>query len=384
MEGTDVRAAIAKVAASGELNRLILSKAGSSARYRKEVIERIESGWKAERFTETQAFHETAPETALVALAAGDAEKYGFRQIDVRRADGVQFVILVSKKGRAVVRRSKATAAASSAPAPHNREKNYLIREGEPIAPLVDMGVFTAEGKVVRSMYDKFRQINRFLEVINDDCKSLATDGPLRIIDFGCGKSYLTFVVYHYFAEILKRPVEIVGLDLKRDVIEKCSAAARRYGYDGLRFEVGDIADYAPPFRPDIVMTLHACDTATDFALANAVNWGARLIFSVPCCQHELNAQIKSDRLALLTRYGLIKERFSALLTDAVRANVLEYRGYRTQLLEFIEMEHTPKNILIRAVKRPEGAKSPSAERAIAEFGADPTIYRLLVTGREK
>ncbi len=196
--------------------------------------------------------------------------------------------------------------------------------------------------------------------------------------------------MYHYFAEILKRPVEIVGLDLKRDVIEKCSAAARRYGYDGLRFEVGDIADYAPPFKPDIVMTLHACDTATDFALANAVNWGARLIFSVPCCQHELNAQIKSDRLALLTRYGLIKERFSALLTDAVRANVLEYRGYRTQLLEFIEMEHTPKNILIRAVKRPEGAKSPSAERlaeaerAIAEFGADPTIYRLLVTGREE
>ncbi len=302
----------------------------------------------------------------------------------------MQFVILVSKKGRAAVRRSRATAAVSSAPAPHNREKNYLIREGEPIAPLVDMGVFTAEGKVVRSMYDKFRQINRFLEVINDDCKSLETDGPLRIIDFGCGKSYLTFVVYHYFAEILKRPVEIVGLDLKRDVIEKCSAAARRYGYDGLRFEVGDIADYAPPFKPDIVMTLHACDTATDFALANAVNWGARLIFSVPCCQHELNAQIKSDRLALLTRYGLIKERFSALLTDAVRANVLEYRGYRTQLLEFIEMEHTPKNLLIRAVKRPEGAKSPSAERlaeaerAIAEFGADPTIYRLLVTGREK
>lgn len=377
----NVREALGEVIASGEMNRVILSKGG--AKYKKVVIERVEQGWKAERFTDTQAFHEVAGD--LLALAARDAEEYGFRQIDLRRADGVQFVILVSKKGRAVVRRSRAVAAPQSASATHNREKNYLIKEGEPIAPLVDMGVFTKEGKVVRPMYDKFRQINRFLEIINDECKDLPGDEPIKMIDFGCGKSYLTFVVYHYFAEILKRPVEIVGLDLKRDVIAKCSEAARRYGYDGLRFEVGDIADYAPPFAPDIVMTLHACDTATDFALANAVNWGAKLIFSVPCCQHELNAQISADNLSILTRYGLIKERFSALLTDVIRANVLEYRGYRTQVMEFIEMEHTPKNLLIRASKRPEGAKSPGrerlaeAERAIAEFGVEPTIYRLLV-----
>lgn len=249
---------------------------------------------------------------------------------------------------------------------PHNRVKNYILPEGEAVPFLVQLGVMTEGGRVHAQKYDKFRQINRFLEFVNDilpEIEAAHEDAfpgtPLRIIDFGCGKSYLTFAVYHYLVVKKGLQAEIFGLDLKKDVIEDCSRLAAACGYNGLRFACGDIADYraenagqcAPP---DLVITLHACDTATDYALAFAIEHGARAILSVPCCQHELNTALgrnaPDEALNPLLKYGIVKERFAALATDVLRAETLNAHGYKTQLLEFIDMEHTPKNILIRAV----------------------------------
>ena len=175
----------------------------------------------------------------------------------------------------------------------------------------------------------------------------------VTILDFGCGKSYLTFAMYYYLHEMKKYDIRIIGLDLKKEVIRHCNELAEKYGYKKLTFRVGDIADYEGVSEVDMVVTLHACDTATDYALAKAVGWNARVILSVPCCQHELNRQIENDVLAPIMRYGLLKERFAALVTDGLRAEYLESEGYHVQVMEFIDMEHTPKNILLRAVKNP-------------------------------
>ena len=264
----------------------------------------------------------------------------------------------------------------------HNRRKNYIIREGEVIPPLVDMGIFTKDGKVVRSMYDKFRQINRFVEIV-DDVIGKHTKDEIYIIDFGCGKSYLTFILYYYLVEIKGIKAHITGLDLKEDVIRKCNEAAKRYGYNGLHFELGDINGYMCDEPVDMVVTLHACDTATDYALYNAVNWNARYILSVPCCQKELNRMMDCDALRPMMNYGIIKERMAALATDAIRGNMLTYRGYKTQIMEFVDMSHSPKNLLIRAVKSNISvAKRESAinevERMCESIQAKPVIYELL------
>lgn len=265
----------------------------------------------------------------------------------------------------------------------HNRKKNYILQEGMIIPPLVDMGIFTKEGKIVKSMYDKFKQINRFIEMVDDVLKD-ETKEELHIIDFGCGKSYLTFVIYYYLVELKGKKADIIGLDLKADVIEKCNQTADKYGYKGLRFELGDINGYHSDMPVDMVVMLHACDTATDYALYNAVNWNARYILSVPCCQHEVNGQIDSNTLAPMMKYGIIKERLSALATDAVRGCMLEYRGYRTQLLEFVDFAHSPKNILIRAVRanvsREKREKAlMEVEKMCGELGIKPSIVKLLM-----
>lgn len=293
-----------------------------------------------------------------------------------------EYSIRITKSGR-VLTRSTASAVGSTVQKTHNREKNYLIPEGTIVAPLVDMGIFTREGKIISTMHDKYRQINRFLELFCDELGRFPKEKQLNVIDFGCGKSYLTFIVYYYLHEILGYNVHITGLDLKRDVIENCNAAAKRYGYTDLRFEVGDINGYTPTASPDIVVTLHACDTATDFALYNAVTWGAKLIMSVPCCQHEICSNMEANEIKILERFGLIKERAAALFTDAIRANMLITKGYSTKVLEFVDMSHTPKNVLIRAVKTaiPEKTKKEAlaeVEVLLKHLGCESTIYKLL------
>ena len=272
----------------------------------------------------------------------------------------------------------------------HNRVKRYILEEGIPVPFLIDLGVQTRDGKIVHARYDKFKQINRFLEFIEDILPTLPKEGTVRILDFGCGKSYLTFAMYYYLHCLKKYDVQITGLDLKEDVIENCNRLSRQYGYDKLMFLKGDIADYEMRGRVDMVVTLHACDTATDYALLKAVRWNVKVILSVPCCQHEVNRQIHNKELASVLGYGIIKERMSALITDAVRAELLEAQGYETSILEFIDMEHTPKNLLIRAVRRPGEQPLKSLAKMeevirLAEFlQIEPTLLKLLCDGSDR
>lgn len=265
-----------------------------------------------------------------------------------------QVVILISKKGKITIKekQNRSIDGGNIRPMEHNRTKKYILQEGTPIDFLVGLGVQTPEGKIVKAKYDKYRQINRYLEFVEDVLKYLPTDRPIRIVDFGCGKSYLTFALYYYLHELKGRQVQITGLDLKESVIDHCNELAGKYGYENLKFEKGNISTYEGETRADMVVSLHACDTATDFALKKAVSWKAGVILAVPCCQHELNRQIDYPFMEPALKYGVIKERIAALLTDAIRADLLEEQGYDTQILEFIDLENTPKNLLIRAVKK--------------------------------
>ena len=273
-----------------------------------------------------------------------------FKQAQINMTDAAA-TILSSKSKTLTCKYKKAGQLKVQRDLSHNRTKKYIIQEGKPVAFMIDLGVMGQDGKIIRTRYDKFRQINRFLEYIEDILPKLDKERELTIIDFGCGKSYLTFAMYYYLKELKGYNIRIIGLDLKADVIEHCNELRTRYGYDKLDFYVGDIATYKDVDKVDMVVTLHACDTATDYALAKAVKWGAEVILSVPCCQHEANRTIKSDILSPVMDYGILKERMASIVTDAARAKLLTANGYDTQILEFIDMEHTPKNLLIRAVK---------------------------------
>ena len=340
---------------------------------------------QAEEFRGKQAFHKNL-ELKEASSYLTDLMEHSFKQAQVE-TEGWTGQMLVSKKGKASVKIKKKTEtvqnsaleAAWKKGLSHNRKKRYIIEEGTAVPFLVDLGVQTKEGKIVNSRYDKFRQINRFLEFIEDILPKLDKSRENVILDFGCGKSYLTFAMYHYLKELKGYPVRIIGLDLKDDVIKKCNDLARRYGFEKLSFYTGDIASYEGVDHVDMVVTLHACDVATDYALEKAVRWGAKVILSVPCCQHELNAQMENELLKPIFQYGIIKERTAALYTDALRAQILESVGYRTQILEFIDMEHTPKNLLIRAVKQgnPKDNKN-ELEAIMKELHIKPMLYHLL------
>lgn len=365
-----------------EIKKAVISKpASKQGEFKKITVSRMPKFFQIAKHTEKQVFHENVQ---FDEVANRTAELMGNDFLQFNAWDNEKEYYIIAKNGKYSYKTRSTGNETPVAPVQHNRQKQYLLPEGQVIEPLVDMGIFTKEGKVVNAMYDKYKQINRLIEIIDDGIRQQNLK-KINIIDFGCGKSYLTFIVYYYLTEIKKIETDIIGLDLKKDVIEKCNKAAEKYGYKNLRFELGDINGYKCPFDVDMVITLHACDTATDFALYNAVNWGAKMIFSVPCCQHELNKQIKTDKLSVLTRYGIIQERFSALLTDSIRGNLLEYCGYKTQLLEFIDFDHTPKNILIRAVLKgsnPKATKEKAlreVKSAMEEFNVEPTLYKLLI-----
>lgn len=341
--------------------------------------------FQIEEYTKTQVFHKN--------LTAGDAGSYltgklssdtssqtaSFKNALVE-TQSFTANVLVSKKGTITIKKKmNASAKQPKISLSHNRKKKYILEEGIPVPFLIDLGVMTQNGSIVNAHYDKFRQINRFLEYIEDILPSLPTGRELRILDFGCGKSYLTFAIYYYLKVLKGYPVRITGLDLKEDVIRHCNELAVKYGYDKLEFLCGDIAYYDGCSQVDMVVTLHACDTATDYALAKAVGWGAKVILSVPCCQHELNKQMKNDLLSPVLHYGILKERMAALMTDGLRAQILEANGYRTQILEFIDMAHTPKNLLIRAVYNGHCADNKDQiNELLAAFDINPTLYRLL------
>ncbi len=380
----EIRKAV-EAAVSGDVYKIVLSAPREKGSlYRRVAVNRLPSGYQVERFTASQVFHENLPaETGPLHTVLTAFLETAFRQLNAWDAQH-EYAVRISAKGRVLTSRSPVRQAPRRETA-HNRVKNTLLPEGTVVPGLVEMGVMTPDGTVLRSKYDKYRQINRFLEMVDDEVRGMDPGSSFRVVDFGCGKSYLTFVLYHYLTVLRGLEVDMVGLDLKADVIDHCARVAEQYGYAGLHFQVGDIAGYGDTRPVDMVVTLHACDTATDLALFHAVRRGARLLFSVPCCQHELNAQISTARLSGLTRYGIVKERMAALMTDAIRGNLLECCGYHTQLLEFIEMEHTPKNILIRAVKRPAAQQYATRKKALAEvealmeeFHLEPTLYRLL------
>ena len=305
--------------------------------------------YQASAMEGTKVLHKNYDREQVIAYIE-EALGSGFGQLQAQGQE-LDGTVLVSKKGKITVKVKRHSGAEKIQIQAHNRVKKYILEEGTPVPFLVDLGVMHPSGSIVSSRYDKFRQINRFLEFIEDILPRLPKDREITILDFGCGKSYLTFAMYYYLKELKGYDVNIIGLDLKEDVIKKCNGLAGKYGYDKLHFLHGDIADYAGVQKVDMVVTLHACDKATDYALAKAVEWDAQVILSVPCCQHELNSQIHNELLEPVLKYGILKERISALLTDGIRAELLESQGYSTQILEFIDMEHTPKNLLIRAVK---------------------------------
>ncbi len=332
--------------------------------------------FQCEEHKNNQVFHYNYEMAQAVDVLADYMTHFKQMQMETKSC---RYTILVSKKGKVTIQKKRQDCCEKQVDLSHNRSKKYILQEGLVVPFLQDLGVMTADGKIVNAKFDKFRQINRFLEFIEDILPQLSKDREITILDFGCGKSYLTFAMYYYLHVLKKMDVRIIGLDLKKDVIHHCNALAEKYGYEKLKFLEGNIAEYTGVEEVDMVVTLHACDTATDFALDKAVGWNAKVILSVPCCQHELNGQIQNDTLESIFKYGLIKERMAALITDAMRAQYLEGCGYDTQILEFIDMEHTPKNILIRAVKTGKKKDNQEAVKGCEEFlHITPTLGRLL------
>lgn len=379
----DLKKAIDEIIKEDVIKVVISNKANKSFEYNKITISLKENinkkYFQIEKYTDKQVFHENI-DTGILGEKILDYASSNFKQISAW-SNLTNFEVKISKKGKVLLSKKKSdnTNMVSKG---HNKEKNYILKEGMIIEPLIDLGVFTKEGKVVNSKYDKYKQINRFVEIIDDEIKKNDFK-ELTILDFGCGKSYLTFVLYYYFVEIKKINIKMIGLDLKADVIKKCNDIAKRYNYENLHFELGDINGFKYNNKVDMVITLHACDTATDYALYNAIKWNTKMIFSVPCCQHEFNAQMKTESLSILTKYGIVQERIAALMTDSVRANLLESIGYKTQLLEFIDIAHSPKNILIRASK--SNISKDKREKALGEvqnlmnqLNLNPTLYNLL------
>ena len=367
---------------SEELSQIIISNPRRAALAQKikirPVLLKDELNFQITEYKGKQVFHENLKKEDTSEYIINQMENFFGQMVLESRTKTVN--MLVSKKGTVTIKQKAQKNEMKPKELSHNRKKRYIIEEGTVVPFLVDLGVQTKEGKIVNSRYDKFRQINRFLEFIQDIVEDLPKGRELTIVDFGCGKSYLTFAMYYYLKIIKGFDIRVIGLDLKEDVIAYCNELKDKYGYENISFTTGDIASYTGVDAVDMVVTLHACDTATDYALEKAVKWGASVILSVPCCQHELNYQMKNEELSVVLKYGLLKERIAALVTDGLRAEMLEQCGYDTQVLEFIDMEHTPKNILIRAVKKNADVKTnfEKYDKCCKALDVDPMLGRLL------
>ena len=367
---------------SEELAQIIISNPRRAALAQKikirPVLLKDELNFQITEYKGKQVFHENLKKEGTSEYIINQMENFFGQMVLESRTKTVN--MLVSKKGTVTIKQKAQKNEMKPKELSHNRKKRYILEEGTVIPFLVDLGVQTKEGKIVNSRYDKFRQINRFLEFIQDIVEDLPKGRELTIVDFGCGKSYLTFAMYYYLKIIKGFDIRVIGLDLKEDVIAYCNELKDKYGYENISFTTGDIASYTGVDAVDMVVTLHACDTATDYALEKAVKWGASVILSVPCCQHELNYQMKNEELSVVLKYGLLKERIAALVTDGLRAEMLEQCGYDTQVLEFIDMEHTPKNILIRAVKKNADVKTnfEKYDKCCKALDVDPMLGRLL------
>ncbi len=363
-----------------ELIQIIISKSrhkdGPSKVKIRPILLRDKLTYQATETVGAQVLHRNYERQELI-VYIGEliGERLMQLQCEGRTQDGL---ILVSKKGKITIKTKRHSARQEEVSLEHNRKKKYILPEGVAVPFLEDLGVMNSKGKILAPRYDKYRQINRFLEFIEDILPQLPKEREIVILDFGCGKSYLTFAMYYYLKELKNYDIRIIGLDLKKDVIEYCNQLARKYGYEKLNFYPGDIASFEGINQVDMVVTLHACDTATDYALEKAVKWKAKVILSVPCCQHELNKQISNEMLSPVFSYGILKERMAALITDGLRAELLEGAGYETQILEFIDMEHTPKNLLIRGVYTDRKKDLAQAQRCMRELHVQPTLARLL------
>lgn len=364
----DIEALLKEKIREGTLIQGIISglKKGDSYNYRKTafrpIILKSEKLIQLEYHEEKKVIHSNQQPSEAADTLVALLEKH-YSQLVIYAADG-DYQVLSNKKGYAILKKP-ATKKPDPTRIQHDKVKQYILSEGTAYPFLVELGVMDGQGKVFKPKYDKFRQLNRYLEFIRDCVDQLPKERPIRIVDFGCGKAYLTFALYHYLVKELGYQVEIVGLDLKEEVMVFCRQTALKLGFDRLKFEIGDISTYESSETVDMVVSLHACDIATDASLAKAVGWGARVILAVPCCQHEFNPLLNQEALSPLLKHGLLRERFASLATDTVRGMVLEVCGYEVQMVEFIDMEHTPKNILIRAIRRahPDTADSKSYER---------------------
>jgi SAM-dependent methyltransferase len=377
----DLQKVIDNILSDNDIIKLILSnprvKDGFSKVDIKKIILKGEKVYQIESFKGKKAFHKNIDSKDLKSELLEFASNFKQIQINTTECD---YQILINKNYKVKVNKSNSSAK-DNIEFTHNREKNYIIPESIPCAFLIKLGVMNETGKVIAAKYDKFKQINKFLEFIKDVVKHLDDkDGAINIVDFGCGKAYLTFALYHYLHEVLNLKVNIYGLDLKADVIEYCTKVSNELGFDNLKFCVGDIKNFQNQDNIDMVVTLHACDTATDEALIKAVNWNAKVILSVPCCQHELSKQIKNELMVPMQKHGIINERLASLITDSVRAEILEIKGYKVKILEFIDMEHTPKNVLIRAIRKNKtNEEEPKQYLKFAEFwGINPYIQKLI------
>lgn len=345
IDNNEFKNVIDEIFKNNKISKIIISNPyKKDYKFKKIILENKIDHYMENSYTEKQSFTKNLDVNEIT----NEISKFSnfFKQYNVFSSE-LEYMIKFSKSDKLFLTKSKVKSNVEIV-SNNNRIKKYIFKNGEIIPPLIDMGIYTKEGKIINSMYDKYKQINRFIELIDDYIKNNNLS-HINIIDFGCGKSYLTFIVYYYFKFIKKIDINMIGLDLKEDVIKKCNEAAKKYGYDTLKFELGDINGYNPKMNVDMILTLHACDTATDFALYNAINWNVKMIFSVPCCQHEINKQISTNTLPIITRYGLIKERISSDFTDIIRCNLLKTMGYNVEMIEFVGFEHTPKNILIRA-----------------------------------